>query len=299
MFKIGDFSKFTCVSVKQLRHYDEIGLLKPRLVDRYTSYRYYSADQLPRLNRILALRDLGFSLEQIARLLDDEVSLEQMRGMLRLRRAEIEQAVQREQTRLARVEARLEQIEATEAPTLHYDIVLRAVDAQRVAGIRQRVNVEGDEVSSLFDEVEQFAAAHKLRAPSPPLLLYHDAEHQERMQEIEVLVPLTASLPGSERVRVYPLAGHASMACVIHTGGYERLAQAFAALLYWIETNGYVISGPLREVFLRFGATAQGYTLPDVYLTEDAAGFVTELQLPVERVRGHSSFVANHVATNE
>ena len=68
MFKIGDFSKFSRVSVKMLRHYDELGLLKPALVDPATNYRYYSADQLPRLNRIIALKDLGFTLEQVGRL---------------------------------------------------------------------------------------------------------------------------------------------------------------------------------------------------------------------------------------
>ncbi|MBE9472709.1 MAG: MerR family transcriptional regulator, partial [Chloroflexi bacterium] len=73
MFKIGDFSRISQVSVKTLRYYDEIGLLKPAHVDRFTGYRYYSVDQSPRLNRILALKDLGLSLEQIARLLDGEL----------------------------------------------------------------------------------------------------------------------------------------------------------------------------------------------------------------------------------
>lgn len=61
MFKIGEFSKLSQVSVKALRYYDELGLLKPASVDRFTAYRYYSADQRPRLNRILALKDLGIA----------------------------------------------------------------------------------------------------------------------------------------------------------------------------------------------------------------------------------------------
>ncbi len=93
MFKIGDFSKLSQVSVKALRLYDQMGLLKPSQVDRFTSYRYYSASQLPRLNRILALKNLGFSLEQIAKLLDDQIPPEQIRGMLRLKQAELQQAI--------------------------------------------------------------------------------------------------------------------------------------------------------------------------------------------------------------
>jgi DNA-binding transcriptional MerR regulator len=91
MIKIGDFSKLSLVSIKTLRYYDEMGLLKPVHVDQFTGYRYYSADQLSRLHRILALKDLGFSLEQIARVLNEGVSAEQLRGMLRLRQAEAQQ----------------------------------------------------------------------------------------------------------------------------------------------------------------------------------------------------------------
>ena len=82
MIRIGDFSKLSRVSVKTLRFYDEMGLLKPVDVDRFTGYRYYEFDQLPRLYRILALKDLGFSLEEIGRLLEGEVSVEQKRGIL-------------------------------------------------------------------------------------------------------------------------------------------------------------------------------------------------------------------------
>jgi len=66
MLKIGEFSKLAQVSVKTLRYYDELGLLRPDWVDRYTGYRFYALQQLPRLNRILALRELGFSLAQAA-----------------------------------------------------------------------------------------------------------------------------------------------------------------------------------------------------------------------------------------
>ncbi len=111
MFKIGDFARIGRISVKTLHHYDDIGLLKPAHVDVATGYRYYTLDQLPRLNRILALKDLGFSLEQIASLLNEPLAVAELRGMLRLKRAELQRLVQAEQARLNRVEARLKQIE--------------------------------------------------------------------------------------------------------------------------------------------------------------------------------------------
>jgi DNA-binding transcriptional MerR regulator len=111
MIKIGEFSKLVQVPVATLRYYDQVGLLKPVEVDRFTGYRYYSTSQLPRLHRILALKGLGFSLEQIAAVLAEGLTPEQMRGMLRLRHAQISQFLADLQDQLVEVEARLQQIE--------------------------------------------------------------------------------------------------------------------------------------------------------------------------------------------
>src|SRR5512147_2695308 len=131
MIRIGDFSKLSRVSIKALRFYDEMGLLKPVQVDRFTGYRYYEFDQLARLYRILALKDLGFSLEEIGRLLEGDLSAEQMRGMLKLRQAEIRQRVAEETGRLERVELWLRQIEQ-ESTMSNYDVVLKKIEALKV-----------------------------------------------------------------------------------------------------------------------------------------------------------------------
>src|SRR5690242_21163469 len=114
MFKIGEFSKLVQVTVPTLRYYDQVGLLKPVQVDPFTGYRYYSADQLPRLHRILALKGLGFSLEQIAVVLAEGLTPEQMRGMLRLRHAQISEQIVEMENQLVEVEVRLQQIEQEE-----------------------------------------------------------------------------------------------------------------------------------------------------------------------------------------
>src|SRR5690349_25120650 len=90
MFTIGDFAGLGRVSVRMLRHYDAIGLLPPAHVDPHTGYRYYTASQLKLLNRVIALKDLGFSLQQVQALIDEKVDAGELRGMLRLRRAELE-----------------------------------------------------------------------------------------------------------------------------------------------------------------------------------------------------------------
>ena len=139
--------------VKTLRYYDEIGLLQPAEVDPFTSYRYYSADQLPRLNRVLALKDLGLSLDQIARLLDEPLSPDQIRGMLRLKQVELQEQLEEEQARLARVEQRLRQIEQEETMSTQ-EVALKKIPARSVASVRDTISIEG--INQLFGEVFDF-----------------------------------------------------------------------------------------------------------------------------------------------
>jgi DNA-binding transcriptional MerR regulator len=136
MLKIGDFSRLGQVSIDTLRHYDTLGLLKPAEVDPSTGYRYYAYQQLGRLHRILALKDIGLSLEQIAPMLEGDVSAEQLKGMLKLKRVEIAEHIDTEHERLARVEARLKQIEIESSFSAH-DVILKDVRPQLVASIRK------------------------------------------------------------------------------------------------------------------------------------------------------------------
>src|SRR5690349_12920368 len=111
MFKTGDFSKIAQVSARLLRYYDDIGLFSPAYTDPATGYRYYTIEQLPRLNQILALRDLGLSLEQIHTLLDESITTEEIRGMLRLQKAQLQQSIHEQTIRLHQVETRLDYLD--------------------------------------------------------------------------------------------------------------------------------------------------------------------------------------------
>jgi len=281
VFRIGEFSKFTRVSVKMLRHYDELGLLHPDRVDPLTNYRYYSADQLPRLNRILALRDLRFSLQQISALLDDPLPVEQLRGMLRLKQAEVERQLREEQRRLTRIAARLAQLERQGRPALG-DVVVREVAPQAMATLRQ-VIAAGDETQPLFEEAERHVARFHARAAEPPLAIFHDPEFLEHDVDVEVAIPVRELIPGTDRIQVRELAGCETMACLVHNGPYDTIDEASSALLAWVEASGFQIAGPPREVYLRFSAEGLDVVLPGAYLARQEDDFVTELQVPVAR----------------
>ncbi len=107
MFSIGEFARHGRISVRMLRHYDAIGLLRPACVDPVSGYRFYQASQLAELNRVIALKDLGFTLQQVQAILAEKVTAAELRGMLKLRRAEIHAQIEAETARLGRVVARL------------------------------------------------------------------------------------------------------------------------------------------------------------------------------------------------
>jgi DNA-binding transcriptional MerR regulator len=279
VFKIREFSRFTRVSVKMLRHYDQIGLLKPAQVDASSGYRYYTIDQLPRLNRIIALKDLGFGLSEIGVLLDEHISTEAMRGMLRLRRAQIEQQVHNEQSRLSQVEARLAQIEHV-GPHHIYDVVVREAPAQLVATLRAVVP-DADDIAELFEEAEAYVASHNARAPASPFTLFHDEDYSDEHADVEVAIPLTMRLPSTERVHVQDMPAVPRMACVIYVGSYDPLIDALNAVMLWLEKNGQRAAGPFREVYLRYSASPTP-NVPAAFLTQRREEWVTELQVPIE-----------------
>lgn len=270
MLKIGDFSKLSQVSIKALRLYDQLGLLKAAWVDPETSYRFYTARQLPRLNRILAYKDLGFSLEQIGRLLDDNLSLAEMQGMLKLKQVELHQQLQEEQSRLTRVAARLYLIER-EGIMSQFDIVLKAIQPIRVVSIREQLpNYAG--IGNLFPELYAYLGQHQVHPSSYCAALWHDPGYKESDVDGEAVVEISVPLQGNDRIRVCELSGYDTCACLVHEGSYDSMALPYTHLLQWIEQNQYQIIGPNREVYLVSG--------PE----QDPSHYITEIQFPVARL---------------
>jgi DNA-binding transcriptional MerR regulator/predicted transcriptional regulator YdeE len=277
MIKIGEFSKLVQVPVATLRYYDQMGLLKPIEVDRFTGYRYYSVGQLPRLHRILALKGLGFSLEQIGLVLAEGLTPEQMRGMLRLRHAQISQQLAEAQNQLIEVEVRLKQIEREEQLST-YDVILKRVEPLLVASVRA-ILPNHSAVGGLFGEVYAAIGAHVGEALGPhpeeggqTLVLWYDTEFKEHEVDGAAAFMLRCRVPESGRMRVHELPA-TNMAATVHHGSYNTIGAAHEAILTWIEANGYQIVGPDRELNLY-------HTTP---IRLDDPAYVTEIQYPVEK----------------
>ncbi|MEV0031219.1 MerR family transcriptional regulator [Nocardia sp. NPDC050793] len=271
MFSIGDFARHGRVSVRMLRHYDGIGLLRPDVVDPATGYRSYAAGQLARLNRIVALKELGFTLEQVRRILDDEVSGAELRGMLILRRAELEQRIAADRDRLVQVETRLRIIEKEGAMPVH-DVVVKSVPAVRVAELTGEAGdfeprSIGPVVGPLFEEL----CARLERAgvePVGPAIAYYD-ERPDGSVLVHAALPVAAEPEAGQDFSIVDLPAVEQAATVVHRGSMDEVLEPWQSLGRWIDANGYRSHGPAREVTLEF--------------TEDPSGWVTELQEPIAR----------------
>lgn len=276
MLKIGEFSKLARVTVKTLRYYADLGLLKPAYVDRYSGYRYYSLEQLPRLNRILALKELGFSLVQIEQLVREDVGAGELQRLMRLKHAELQQQVQAEQVRLERVAVRLRQIEQEGRLPAH-EVLVKPVPGCQVVGIRDTIAGYAD-IGELFRELWSFIGAGGGGSPTgPPMAIYHDAEYRDQGADVEVAAPLAVEpgkgrVKGNSRVTVHPLPA-VNAASAVYTGGYDGISSAYGALVGWVQSHGYRGSGPNRELYLQGPG-------PGV----EPSRYITEVQFPVERI---------------
>ncbi|WP_043621077.1 MerR family transcriptional regulator [Nonomuraea candida] len=268
MFSIGDFARLGLVSVRMLRHYDAIGLLRPAHVDPVTGYRSYQAEQLARLNRIVAIKDLGFTLEQVRAILDEKVSTEELHGMVRLRRAQLEARINADLARLRSVEARLRTIE-TEGHMGTAEVVLKRLDRIRVAQLSARAaSYEGEDIgpviSPLFEELCRRVDAAGVRILGPGIA--HYLQEDDGTVMVHACLPANVS-PGGHDFDVADLPAVETAATIIHRGPMEEAGPTFQELAHWIEEHGYRALDLPREVSL--------------HVPEDRAEWVTELQIEV------------------
>ena len=270
MFTIGDFPRHGRVSVRMLRHYDATGLLRPARVDPASSYRFYEASQLARLNRIIALKDLGFTLEQVRTMLDQQVSAEQLRGMLRLRQAELQSQIAADASRLAQVEARLRIIEM-EGTMPADDIQIKRIPAVRVAELTATAaSLEPASITPVIQPLYQELGARLGRAglaPAGPAIAYYEDAPDGEGVLIHATLPVNADPGRDHGFEITDLPEISQAATIVHRGSMGNVMTTIQTLARWIGDNGCRSTGYPRELYLE---------CPD-----DQDKWVTELQEPI------------------
>lgn len=275
MITIGDFARLGRVSVRMLRHYDEIGLLRPAYTDPESGYRHYEVAQLAQLNRIIALKDLGFTLQQVQMILSEAPSVAELQGMLRLRRAELQARVAAEQERLARVQARLSIIER-EGLMPKNEVIVKQIPAVRIAEMQAIASSYDPEditpvISPLFDTLCSSLIAAGITPVGPTIAYYEPIDQGVLVHAACPVDPgLRSDSVGLDKSILFVDLPEIEAATLVHNGSMDRADSVVQELARWIEAHGYVGSGYAREVYLE--------------CTDDRDGWVTEFQEPVVAV---------------
>ncbi|MGE8203622.1 MerR family transcriptional regulator [Heyndrickxia sp. NPDC080065] len=270
MFKISEFSKLSQVSVKTLRYYDQLNLLNPAHTDKFTGYRYYSADQMFQIHRILAFKELGFSLDQIRQMMGENIPLEQIRGMFRIKQNEIQSILDKEQARLMRIKESLSNIENEGKDLSSLNVVVKEVKSQLVLSYRKKASLR--QIPELFQQLDAHIG-NSGQSSLSQMVLWHGCEEYEDDVDIEVARLLTHDMPSSPPFIVKRLPEIPMMATLVHHCSTTRRCTASTELAVWIERNGYRMkeNEPRREI-----------CIPHEKLG-DPESYIAEVQIAVER----------------
>ena len=275
VYSIGDVARAGGLSVRMLRHYDEIGLLRPARTDSRTGYRSYEPKQLDRLHRILALKDLGFSLAQVRLIVDDDVSAEELRGMLRLRQMELTNEIADTKQRLRRVELHIHSIDQ-ESVMSNTDIIIKHIDEVLVAVVSAMADDFGPDsigpvLQPLYPQLFERVAGNGLRPTAPPIAFYEDGPAGDGIV-VHAAVPVAAPDPGTtlHGVEVRTLAAVEQAVTLVHRGSMAAIETSYSALMRYIGDHGLRTLGYSREVYLD--------------CPENIDDWVTELQFAVAPV---------------
>jgi DNA-binding transcriptional MerR regulator len=274
LLTIGEFAHLGHVSIATLHHYDEYGLLKPAALDPKTGYRSYTFAQLSRLHRILALKDFGFSLDEIAQLLHSDLAPDHLRKMLQRQQRATEQALLADELRLRQLVAWVRHLEDEETMP-EYAIRLQQVDLVLIASMRKHLP-HLREYGPLLTGVEAYLGQHGIPPSRTEVLLLHSPHTWRDGQsaiDLEVAIPLVRVLPDQEPIHILMLPG-GLVASTIHTGATVALGRAYLTLHQWMEVQGYALIGPVRQWQVHRS------------LGREPEQVVTEVQFPVARRLG-------------
>lgn len=268
MYRIGEFSKMTKTTVKTLRYYDEMGLLRPEFVDAETGYRYYTTSQLMPLHGILALRQAGLSVNEVKRALSGEDPVQ----ILLSRKAEIEWEMQRAAEQLSRIQSILQHYK--EESLMNYQAILKDLPACTVYYKQGVVPDFAAYTQFILQSADECRAANpdlKCIEPDYCFVAYLDPEYREKNIHIEYVQAVERAGKETDTIRFRELSSVPAV-CVFHKGSYDHLREAYAFAYQWIEENGYLPAESAREHYI-----------DGMWNRENPGDWLTEIQIPVRK----------------
>ena len=261
MLKIGDFSKLSRVSIRMLRHYDDIGLLKPAEIDDFTGYRYYREDQLFIVARITALKDMGFALADIVRILEIYDDKEKLDGFLTERQHELAQQAKEMEYKLMLLDTARKRLRKEQK--MSFDVTVKTIPERYAATVRMVVPHYEDEgmAWSMMGECKEALVPDD---PCYAIAEFLDDEFKEENVEIIVSMAVKGRHQDTEHVKFKVLSAVKVASCIIK-GSYDQMGEAYATVASWIKENGYKMNGPMFNIYHVGPVQTQN---PNEYVTE-------------------------------
>jgi DNA-binding transcriptional MerR regulator/predicted transcriptional regulator YdeE len=268
MFRIGEFSKMSKTTIKTLRYYDEIGILKPAGTDKFTSYRFYTTDQLVQLHGIQAYRQVGLSIEEIKLILSGSDA----KAILEKRKAELVSELSAGTFQLSRIEFILQGKE--EESFMNYAATIKELPPCIVYSKKMTApNYDAyfELIPSLGEAVAKQYPDLKCATPAYSFVVYLDGEYREKDINIEFCEAVEKMWPDFDEVKFKEMPA-ATVVSILHKGAYAELSKAYAYIFKWIEENNYTATGHPRESYI-----------DGIWNKEKEEDWLTELQVPIKR----------------
>ncbi|MEX1376745.1 MAG: MerR family transcriptional regulator [Eubacteriales bacterium] len=267
MFRIGDFSKLSRVSVRMLRYYDENDILKPDSVDDVTGYRYYSANQIYKINTIVLLRDYGFGVLDIGKFLSASVGIREQ--MLKDRKQEIEKSLAEEKSKLDKISSAIQNL-YKENINMEYKVDIKSIPSMKAISLRDAIPTYSHE-GMLWERLGTYVGENKIAVTEKCYATYYDTEYKDKDVDVEVLMEVKELGKGDGEFVFKETESVEKAAFILVPGEYENISKAFEYLGRWLEETGSEISGRMRQVPIK-----------GPWNEENPENYLTEIQCPIK-----------------
>ena len=269
MFLIGEFSKLTQVTIRMLRYYDEMGLLKPNKVDPWTGYRMYSVEQIPALNKIIYLRDCGFNVAEIAASIQQENET-LLTKQLDKKQEEILRNIETEKTKLNKIQLAKKEILQAKGE-MHYQITIKSIPSYQVLSLRKVIPNYYEE-GKLWAKLSEYASKQEVEYSDNSFSIYYDEDYREEMVEVELCAPVKKMGRSSGEFHFRLTEPVPIMASTMVYGDFSHIGKAYVALATWLQDNSeYQMISPSRQIVHR-----------GPWNEEDPKQYLTEIQIPLK-----------------
>lgn len=272
MFRIGLFAAMNKVTVKTLRYYDEEGLLKPTKIDDLTNYRYYSAEQMIPLRRILSFREIGFSIKEIQKIISEEKSDAELIDYLRAKKEEVSQRLINEKKRVKSIDQYIQELEK-ENKMSDYNVITKELPTVIAACAKTQVP-NYDAFFKIVPPMGEIMIKQgaKCQEPEYCFTIFHDGKYKEKDLNVEICEAVVEAKESVDGI-VYREVQGGLAACTLHKGPYRTIGSAYTALTRWIEDNGYKVTQPPRESYI-----------DGIWNKDSEEDWLTEVQIPIKKL---------------